>query len=213
MFVADAPGLDVLNTLATPGVTTFEWLGDGQALLAWLEQARLLPASVARTMRTDVPAARLNVVAAEARHLREWFRAFVLAHKGAPVGPRSLTQLDRLNQVLSHDEAYGAIVAAESGVVVDKVRHDQEPAADLQWRWQRRWRTPDALLLPIAQAMAELVCNADFTHVKQCEGQGCTLLFLDATKGHARRWCSMSVCGNRAKQAAHRARTRSAART
>ena len=31
--------------------------------------------------------------------------------------------------------------------------------------------------------------------------------FLDRTKGHARRWCSMAVCGNRAKAEAHRART------
>ncbi|MGO9268383.1 MAG: CGNR zinc finger domain-containing protein [Candidatus Binataceae bacterium] len=30
-------------------------------------------------------------------------------------------------------------------------------------------------------------------------------MFLDRTKAHARRWCSMAVCGNRAK-AAHRSR-------
>jgi predicted RNA-binding Zn ribbon-like protein len=33
-----------------------------------------------------------------------------------------------------------------------------------------------------------------------------TLLFADHTRGHARRWCSMALCGNRAKQAAHRQR-------
>jgi predicted RNA-binding Zn ribbon-like protein len=70
----------------------------------------------------------------------------------------------------------------------------------------RRWRSPDALLLPIAQAMAELLTTADFSQVKACEGPACTLLFLDRTRGHKRRWCNMAVCGNRAKQAAHRER-------
>jgi predicted RNA-binding Zn ribbon-like protein len=72
----------------------------------------------------------------------------------------------------------------------------------------RRWRSAESLLIPIAQAMAELVCNEDFAHVKACEGAACTLVFLDRTHGRARRWCSMAVCGNRAKQAAHRRRNR-----
>jgi predicted RNA-binding Zn ribbon-like protein len=54
--------------------------------------------------------------------------------------------------------------------------------------------------------MAQLVCDEDFQKVKACEGHRCTLIFVDRTRGRARRWCSMSVCGNRAKQAAHRAR-------
>jgi predicted RNA-binding Zn ribbon-like protein len=70
----------------------------------------------------------------------------------------------------------------------------------------RRWNNPGALLLPVAQALAQLVCMEDFSQVKACEGPSCTLLFADHTRGHARRWCSMAICGNRAKQAAHRQR-------
>jgi predicted RNA-binding Zn ribbon-like protein len=70
----------------------------------------------------------------------------------------------------------------------------------------RRWTSPDALLLPIAEAMARLICDEDFSYVKACEGPTCTLLFADHTRGRARRWCSMALCGNRAKQAAHRHR-------
>jgi predicted RNA-binding Zn ribbon-like protein len=40
-----------------------------------------------------------------------------------------------------------------------------------------------------------------FTLVRKCEGTTCTLWFLDVSKAHARRWCSMAVCGNRAKAA------------
>jgi predicted RNA-binding Zn ribbon-like protein len=67
--------------------------------------------------------------------------------------------------------------------------------------------TPNALLLPIAEALAHLVRSEDFPLVKGCEGRTCTFLFLDRTHGRARRWCSMTICGNRAKQAAHRQRS------
>src|SRR5438105_3293291 len=44
--------------------------------------------------------------------------------------------------------------------------------------------------------------------LKAGEGPACTLLFADHTRGHQRRWCSMAMCGNRAKQAAHRERVK-----
>ena len=44
------------------------------------------------------------------------------------------------------------------------------------------------------------------SYVKSCEGSSCTLLFMDRARGRARRWCSMAICGNRAKQIAHRNR-------
>jgi predicted RNA-binding Zn ribbon-like protein len=110
-----------------------------------------------------------------------------------------------LNRVLARDEEFGQIVAHGHG-------HDHEGHSGLMWRPQRRWRSPDALLLPIARIMADLICRDDFTHVKSCEGPTCTLLFVDRTRGHARRWCSMAVCGNRAKQAAHRERAQRARR-
>ena len=60
----------------------------------------------------------------------------------------------------------------------------------------------------VAKAMADLVCSEVFSDVKGCEGHGCTLFFLDKTRARARRWCSMAICGNRAKQAAHRKRAK-----
>ena len=63
--------------------------------------------------------------------------------------------------------------------------------------------------LPAANfdAAADLICNYDFRLIRSCEGSACCLMFLDRTKVHARRWCSMAVCGNRAKAEAYRART------
>ena len=72
----------------------------------------------------------------------------------------------------------------------------------------QRWRSPESLLLPIGEALAKFACDEDFADVKACEGPGCTLFFADRTGRRARRWCSMAICGNRAKQAAHRNRLR-----
>jgi hypothetical protein len=74
MFVADAPGLDFLNTVAAPWEDEIEWLGNGQDLLAWLVQAQLVPASVADAMRAGTVPGEIDAVAARARALREWFR-------------------------------------------------------------------------------------------------------------------------------------------
>jgi predicted RNA-binding Zn ribbon-like protein len=60
--------------------------------------------------------------------------------------------------------------------------------------------------LPIGEEIARFICTEDFQYVKACEGSTCTLLFVDRTRGRARRSCSMAICGNRAKQAAHRNR-------
>jgi predicted RNA-binding Zn ribbon-like protein len=59
---------------------------------------------------------------------------------------------------------------------------------------------------PIAEAAADLICNQDFRLIRSCGDSTCTLVFLDRTNAHTRRWCNMAVCGNRAKAAAYRAR-------
>lgn len=60
------------------------------------------------------------------------------------------------------------------------------------------------LLGPVAEAVAQLLAEGDFTLVKQCEHPDCVLWFYDRTKAHKRRWCSMAVCGNRYKAAQFR---------
>ena len=201
MFIAGAPALDFLNSVGTPVDTVVEWLVNGEDLLAWLEQAKLIDPADATGIRAKSFPGELDEVATQARALREWFRHFVLTHMGRPLTAKALDFLEPLNRILERDEGYGAITVKPSRP------RDRQPPSGLQWRALRRWSTPNALLLPIAKAMADLVCLEDFSLVKGCEGRVCTLLFLDRTRGRARRWCSMSVCGNRAKQAAHRKRS------
>ena len=197
IFVGDAPGLDFLNSIATPIDIPIDWIDDGEGLLSWLEQAQLAPADALASILAQALPGELDKVADQARSLREWFRGFVNRHKGRLLTGEDFAQLGPLNRLLERNESFARIVprlAVGSG--------------PFEFQMVRRWRTPGALLLPIGEALAQLVCAEDFANVKACEGPTCTLLFADHTRGRARRWCSMAMCGNRAKQAAHRHRAK-----
>ena len=195
IFVADSVGLDFLNSIATPVDVPVDWIDDGQGLLAWLRQAKLVPAAVLEEFRRSAMLGELDAVAAQARTLREWFRTFVAERKGAPLSANAITSLAPLNRLLARDQSFVKIVPRrpETG----------GPAHGIEVQPLRRWASPESLLQPIGEALARLVSEEDFTYVKACAGPTCTLLFADHTKGHRRRWCSMAVCGNRAKQQAH----------
>jgi predicted RNA-binding Zn ribbon-like protein len=196
LFLADSPGLDFLNSIATPLDVPVDWISNGRDFLAWLEQAGFVPKPVLASIARSAVPGELDAIAAQARALREWFRGFVKKHSGKPLKRSALAELGPLNQLLSRDEEFWQIGARDGG----------DGALDL--RIERRWRSSDMLLLPIARAMAEVVTECDFTYVRACEGAVCTLYFVDRTRARARRWCNMSVCGNRAKQAARRGRAR-----
>jgi predicted RNA-binding Zn ribbon-like protein len=195
IFIADSPGLDFLNSIATPVDTPVDWLGNGDGLLGWLAQAKLVPADALDELKARAMPGELDTVADQTRALREWFRGFVRKHMGRPLTPKALRELGPLNSLLERDEAFSQIS-----------RHRHSDGDRLELRMMRRWRSPESLLLPIGEALAKFVCEEDFTDVKACEGHICTLMFADRTRRRARRWCSMAICGNRAKQAAHRSR-------
>jgi len=200
IFVGDTPGLDFLNSIATPADTPVDWIEDGEGLLNWLQQARLAPVEALTSLRARALPGELDSVAAQARDLREWFRGFVHSHKGRPLALETLKELEPLNRLLDRDETFRRV----------GLRRGAGPPA-LELQTARRWRSPESLLLPIGEALARFVCTEDFSNVKACEGPACTLLFADRTHRRARRWCSMALCGNRAKQAAHRRRLRGSA--
>jgi predicted RNA-binding Zn ribbon-like protein len=204
-FIGDDLALDFLNSVAAVWGREIEWLASGSDLVAWLEQAHAVPADVAAHFRANTVSRELDAVAAQARELREWFRSFVNDHAGTPLGRAALRDLAPINRLLERDDSYAQIEKASPD---DADPREGDGTRALRWQRRRRWRTPDMLLLPIAEAIGDLVCRKDFTLVRQCEGPTCTLWFHDVSKGHARRWCSMAVCGNRAKAAAHRARVR-----
>jgi predicted RNA-binding Zn ribbon-like protein len=195
MFIADSLGLDFLNSIATPVDTPVDSLDSGDGLLRWLAQAKLVPAKTLDELAARAAPGELDKVASQARALREWFRSFVHKHMGQPLPPKALNELGPLNKLLERDAAFSRI---------SRHRHDASDRLELQTI--RRWQSSESLLLPIGEALARFVCEEDFADIKACEGHRCTLVFADRTRRRARRWCSMAICGNRAKQAAHRKR-------
>jgi predicted RNA-binding Zn ribbon-like protein len=195
IFIGDAKALDFLNSVATPVDVPVDWLEDGEGLMSWLQQAGLVPVPILARMRSQCSPGELNKVAKQARNLREWFRGFVQEHRGRPMSRHHLKQLAPLNRLLDHAETFTQIVPATS-----------HAGSALELQAMRKWQSPEALLSPIAEALALFVCGEDFSYVKACEGPVCTLLFADHSRRRTRRWCSMAICGNRAKQAAHRRR-------
>jgi predicted RNA-binding Zn ribbon-like protein len=60
---------------------------------------------------------------------------------------------------------------------------------------------PIVVAIPVAEAIADLICFGDLSNLRKCANPNCILYFYDTTRNHRRRWCSMAVCGNRSKAA------------
>ena len=185
-FVADHPALDFLNTAAMVDGELRDFLADDSAVLRWLERAGLSTPGAAKVCRRHP--GRLTICA---RELREAFRAGVLCRKG-----KRVANVTALNRLLGGRGAFSQI-DWRKGQLPRRVR-------------LRHVGSPEDLLAPLAESMADLLVDADFALVRRCENPECVLWFYDRTKAHRRRWCSMAVCGNRMKVAAFRARQRGA---
>jgi predicted RNA-binding Zn ribbon-like protein len=191
-FINDCVALDFLNSGNPTQKTAPDWMASGERMLSWLEQSQLVPAEVLRRIRSDTAGQELDRLALRARNLREWLRGFVDQHCGRPLIGIDISDFKLLNDILSRDEQYFQIAALGQN----------DSALTLQSL--RRWATPESLLRAIATAVARLLCEVDFTRIRTCER--CQSVFIDRTPRQARKWCSMSTCGNRAKQAAFRIR-------
>ena len=68
-----------------------------------------------------------------------------------------------------------------------------------EWEWPEGKPEFRRLLWPVIQSAADLVSSPDVARIRECDAPDCNWLFLDRSRGGRRRWCDMSVCGNRAK--------------
>ncbi|MEU5091472.1 CGNR zinc finger domain-containing protein [Streptomyces sp. NPDC021356] len=119
----------------------------------------------------------------QARELRESLRAALLAHAGHPAH-RPVTPLGRL------------LARAPLLVAVD----DRDGTAGLA-----PFDT-GPLLSRVAAAVAEALVAGTWMRLKACEAGTCHWAYYDRSPAGRRRWCSMQVCGARAKMRRYRAR-------
>ena len=81
--------------------------------------------------------------------------------------------------------------------------HDELVGQDANWKIEfvAREGGLDWLLAAIARSGAETIAEGYHARLRICANPHCGLFFYDDSRTHARRWCSMAVCGNRNKVA------------
>jgi len=187
--LAGDPALELLNSRAmpSPGAEPIELIGNGADYLRWLSRTGLLNDDDRAALEGLFSADQLDAAAADARTLRETLRPLLLAWTGAKSVPFPAEVIDGLNALLAQDRRFA------------QLNRDNDTLALHERRY---WERPTQLLAVSAQAWANLLVEGDPTLIRQCPG--CTVIFYDRTKAHRRRWCSMALCGNRAKVRRHR---------
>lgn len=185
-LIAQSTGLDFLNALGAPGRGGSETISDCESLLRWLEQRKLVASGAIESIRAATTSDELDAVSAEAKALGVWFRDFVDDFKGKPLPSSAIDRLQPLNDILARDAQIGRIDIRDN-------LNDRIAGSGLGQSIVRILRSADMLLLPIAHAMAELICTVDFSNIGVCESPGCERFFLDKT--HERRWCDAAACG------------------
>ncbi|MEV8037906.1 CGNR zinc finger domain-containing protein [Streptomyces sp. NPDC086182] len=156
--------------------------------------------SGADSLDTPEGLARFGLAAGEAegaRELRESLRAVCLAHAGHPAH-RRVAPLDELlagaplRVTVDEDGGAARLVPATEGT--RRVRSAASSAS------------PAPLAFRIAAAVAESLVEGTWPRLKACEAPTCHWAYYDRSPAGRGRWCSMSVCGARAKMRRYRAK-------
>jgi predicted RNA-binding Zn ribbon-like protein len=181
-FIGDHLAIDFVNTVRWSGGAVTDTLQSDADVKVWLALAAVPVA--------PKPAAwPAGALLGAARRLRA---AALMAIEAKKAGRRP--SLTVINSFLETSASHGRLVAhSKSGLEFRRVYHGE---------------TPEEYLLPVTEAVAGLLAEADFDLVRQCASERCVLWFYDRTRGHGRRYCTSAGCGNRAKVAAYRSRTR-----
>ncbi len=185
--VAGHPALDFCNTQAawwTP--RPIECLTGPRALVAWAKDADLLPPAgigVPSDLDGD-PDARDDL--ALAMRLRTAIRSCALGESGEDAWAV-------VSAAVTRAHAHARLAPGPGGT----------PA-----RWIPDPSLPPSRLAAVAVALAaeDLLTSPVVGDVERCSGMDCGWVFADPR--HRRRWCSMAVCGNRAKVRRHAQRLR-----
>jgi predicted RNA-binding Zn ribbon-like protein len=182
LWIGNHPATDLCNTRPVVDGQRVELLPDFVALVTWAQLAGV-------TTTADV-----DRLSSGERH-------------------RTVTFIHRLRDALR--------VPLESGRRdAEAVRSVNEAVGDEPGVLAVSFARPDPVVISAPTAAAQLrldlaaaaldIFRYDPGLVRRCANPSCVLVFLDNSKSRRRRWCDMSTCGNRAKAAAHYARSRTA---
>ncbi|MFI5013666.1 MAG: CGNR zinc finger domain-containing protein [Hyphomicrobiales bacterium] len=188
-LVAGALALDFANTASGRGGERYlDHLKHAADIVAFARHASLLDEATAKRLADKISAgdAAFAGFFRDALSLREAVHRIAAAV--ARRGPPDQTDLSLLSSCCAAALAKAAIEMSDAGA---------------RWRWPTADPAPETVLGPIALSAVGLLREGDPSRLKQCPGEHCGWVFFDMTKNRSRRWCEMSVCGNRAKAKAH----------
>ncbi len=179
-----APGdlllVQLLVNSAEPDIGR-EDIADAAALGRWLVEHGLLAEADARTL-TEGDRARIVT-------LREALRDLLGANAGEGLPAESVAVLDDETsrvplQVRIGEDGSVALLPARSGL--------------------------DGAVARVLVAIAQANIEGTWRRLKACRDETCRFAFYDASRNASSAWCSMAVCGNRAKARRYRERKREA---
>ena len=166
-----------------------EYLNTYSNFLHWAYLANLVTSANGLTLfeySLDHPQEAENILARVLALREVLFRIFSARARDQAVDQQDL---DLFNQFLSEALAHARIALQGSAA---------------QWTWEGAESCLDGPLWPVVRAAADLLTSENIQRLGQCQDdRGCGWLFIDTSKNHTRRWCSMESCGNRAKAQRH----------
>lgn len=182
-FIGGRLALDFVNCAALNTQFQLSW----DQLVAFLESARIVTpergAELLALNGSDPQAAESLLRKAQqlANGLRQAFD--VVLHK------QRVAQewIEPVNEILRITEGHDELVLMDQGWEIQFVASE----SGLEW-----------LLAAVARSAAEIIAEGPRARLRLCANPRCGLFFYDTSRTHRRRWCSMTVCGNRHKVAA-----------
>lgn len=177
--------LDLANTLDERGRVPIERLAGFGDVVEWARQAGLVTPDAARgfdALAEQAPDAATAALREVIAFREAAFRLFVALAQGAPAPAEAVADLNRWALEAAR---HAPLVATGQGLGWHPV---EARGGLLQILW------------PIVRSAVALAIDPSAVgRLRCCHGEGCEWLFLDMSRRQNRRWCDMSVCGNRAK--------------
>jgi len=179
-FLGGRLAVDLLNTVIAQDGRVRDLLSRREDVASWSEAAGVVSRRDLRNTSHEP---------AELRAFRDALRRGLVAWAAAGTPPARLIAM--LNHHLARDPAVTE-VSGKGRDVVTRVRSAGGPL--------------DRLYGAVARSAAELITRGDPHRLRKCADPTCRAMFYDTSKSGRRRWCSMQMCGGRAKARAFRRR-------
>lgn len=180
-FLGGALWLDLINSSFQLDGKSYDFLADAPSFVRWIDASGL------PTVSGEIEPERQAALA-----LRELARA--------------------IHDSLARSEVpNAALIASLNDLLRKKTTQEQlqETGGSLSLQLAEQFTGP-TVAARIASDLAHFLANYDSARLKSCDNPACSMTFYDRGKNNRRRWCTMSICGNRDKVANYRARANKA---